>query len=192
MYVYVGVVRARHNLLTDGGTGRCRMVCRAREQTDTNTHRVHLPTLGLDGQVYVCMCMGRYSVWYVGSSPKVSVWCSCFYSWVVEVGVIWQCLSVRARVHLYINKNTNTPTLITWSNQCNLWSSDCSGWWKVSVNVRVGKSRFPPFLPITLTLPSTTLNITNSYISCFLCSHERASTSYLCLLYTSDRCRRRG
>ena len=25
-------------------------------------HRVHLPTLGLDGQVYVCMCMGRYSV----------------------------------------------------------------------------------------------------------------------------------
>ena len=49
----------------------------------------------------------------------------------------------------------NTPTLITWSNQCNLWSSDCSGWWKVSVNVRVGKSRFPPFLPITLTLPST-------------------------------------
>ena len=28
----------------------------------TNTHRVHLPTLGLDGQVYVCMCMGRYSV----------------------------------------------------------------------------------------------------------------------------------
>ena len=26
------------------------------------THRVHLPTLGLDGQVYVCMCMGRYSV----------------------------------------------------------------------------------------------------------------------------------
>ena len=27
-----------------------------------NTHRVHLPTLGLDGQVYVCMCMGRYSV----------------------------------------------------------------------------------------------------------------------------------
>ena len=24
--------------------------------------RVHLPTLGLDGQVYVCMCMGRYSV----------------------------------------------------------------------------------------------------------------------------------
>ena len=30
--------------------------CRAR------SHRVHLPTLGLDGQVYVCMCMGRYSV----------------------------------------------------------------------------------------------------------------------------------
>ena len=28
----------------------------------SNTHRVHLPTLGLDGQVYVCMCMGRYSV----------------------------------------------------------------------------------------------------------------------------------
>ena len=26
------------------------------------TDRPHLPTLGLDGQVYVCMCMGRYSV----------------------------------------------------------------------------------------------------------------------------------
>ena len=33
-----------------------------RARAHTNTHRVHLPTLGLDGQVYVCMCMGRYSV----------------------------------------------------------------------------------------------------------------------------------
>ena len=30
--------------------------------TSNTTNRVHLPTLGLDGQVYVCMCMGRYSV----------------------------------------------------------------------------------------------------------------------------------
>ena len=37
------------------GVSVCRRAC-------TNTHRVHLPTLGLDGQVYVCMCMGRYSV----------------------------------------------------------------------------------------------------------------------------------
>ena len=37
-----------------GGTSVSVSVARA--------HRVHLPTLGLDGQVYVCMCMGRYSV----------------------------------------------------------------------------------------------------------------------------------
>ena len=43
------------------GKGRCDK-SRARTLTHTNTHRVHLPTLGLDGQVYVCMCMGRYSV----------------------------------------------------------------------------------------------------------------------------------
>ena len=44
-------------------SGWCMFVlfCAARAQ-NTNTHRVHLPTLGLDGQVYVCMCMGRYSV----------------------------------------------------------------------------------------------------------------------------------
>ena len=35
-------------------TGSCLWIARA--------NRVHLPTLGLDGQVYVCMCMGRYSV----------------------------------------------------------------------------------------------------------------------------------
>ena len=46
-------------VFTDVGTSSRREFMRAR---DTNTHRVHLPTLGLDGQVYVCMCMGRYSV----------------------------------------------------------------------------------------------------------------------------------
>ena len=47
-----------------GGMCWCLVFVCARENTPihTNTHRVHLPTLGLDGQVYVCMCMGRYSV----------------------------------------------------------------------------------------------------------------------------------
>ena len=43
-------------IILDGLAVKCVMWGSAR------THRVHLPTLGLDGQVYVCMCMGRYSV----------------------------------------------------------------------------------------------------------------------------------
>ena len=45
-----------------GDTGRCWMVVWCVMCPRANTHRVHLPTLGLDGQVYVCMCMGKYSV----------------------------------------------------------------------------------------------------------------------------------
>ena len=56
-------------LLVSGCMYMLVFVSRARD-TNTNTHRVHLPTLGLDGQVYVCMCMGRYSVWYVGSRAR--------------------------------------------------------------------------------------------------------------------------